>query len=291
MPRNVNFRLDLQESLPRVAADAVQLQQLVMNLVLNAAEAIPVERRGTVLIMTRVQRVDAEYLDALGTNEIGTGDYVSLSVHDNGIGMDQATLSRIFDPFFTTKFTGRGLGLAAAAGIVRGHNGAMKVFSSPGQGTTFRVLFPVLERSAQEHELPVVNSRRMAGGEGLVLVIDDEPVVRGAAARALETAGYTVLTASSADMGVELLRRERGRIRVVILDVPVPATDAEESLDRLRAIDPGLRVVLSSGYSETDVWRWTAGKAPAGFLQKPYTAAALTAKVEAILRGAEESVV
>ncbi|HEY2015544.1 MAG TPA: PAS domain S-box protein, partial [Bryobacteraceae bacterium] len=136
IPKHVTLRLDLQHPLPLVDADVAQLQQLIMNLVINGAEAIPENRQGTVLVTTRSQEVDDQYLATLGTDDIPPGTYVSINVRDNGAGMDEVTLTKIFDPFFTTKFTGRGLGLAAAGGIVRGHKGALKVFSNPGQGTT-----------------------------------------------------------------------------------------------------------------------------------------------------------
>jgi PAS domain S-box-containing protein len=143
IPRHVTLRLDLQDPLPLVDADVAQLQQLIMNRAINAAEAIPETRQGTVLVITRAQEADAEYLAALGAAESAPASYVAIGVHDNGVGMDDATLGKIFDPFFTTKFTGRGLGLAATVGIVRGHKGVLKVFSIPGQGTTFKVLLPV----------------------------------------------------------------------------------------------------------------------------------------------------
>jgi signal transduction histidine kinase len=139
--RSVALRLDLQEPLPLVEVDTAQLQQLIMNLVINGAEAVPEGRQGAVVVMTREQTVDDQYIaDMLGNSDIAPGRYAMINVHDNGVGMDPATLERIFDPFFTTKFTGRGLGLAAVQGIVRGHKGTLKVFSSPGEGTTFKVL-------------------------------------------------------------------------------------------------------------------------------------------------------
>jgi signal transduction histidine kinase len=148
--RGVDLRLRLADGLPPVDGDATQIQQLVMNLVINAAEAAA-ETGGTVMVTTVLQEVDEDYLrQALASDEIAPGRYVALEVHDTGCGMDEDTKGRVFDPFFTTKAAGRGLGLAAALGIVRSHRGAMKVYSVPGKGTSFKVLLPVSEGGAPE---------------------------------------------------------------------------------------------------------------------------------------------
>ena len=287
IPKHVTLRLELHEPLPPVEADVAQLQQLIMNLVINGAEAIPEERQGVVLVSTRPQHADAQYLTALGATELGPGDYVAINVHDNGVGMDDVTLGKIFDPFFTTKFTGRGLGLAAASGIVRGHRGALKVFSSPGQGTTFRVLLPAAA-SAQ----PKAVERRVKSdlsGQGTVLVVDDEPVVRKTAQISLERYGYTVVTAEDGREGVERFRELHSQLRVVLLDMTMPVMNGEEALEHMRGIDSRVPAILSSGYNEVEAIRRFAGKGLAGFLQKPYTAAALAAKIQSVLSEAEDS--
>jgi PAS domain S-box-containing protein len=283
IPSHVALRLDLADSLPKIEADVAQLQQLLMNLVINGAEAIPEGRQGTVLVITRLQQVDAQEIASLGTSEIVPGDYVAINVHDDGVGMDEATLSRIFDPFFTTKFTGRGLGLAAAGGIVRGHKGALKVFSSPGQGTTFRVLLPVAAAPRETIQAPAA-ARDALGGRGIVLVVDDEPTVRRVAASALTRYGYTVIASDDGRDGVERFRELHVRLRLVILDMTMPVMSGEEALDRMRAIDPEVPIILSSGYSEMEATRRFAGRDLAGFLQKPYTAAQLAAKVQSVLQ-------
>ena len=145
MPKNVQLRLDLQDNLPGVQADSSQIQQLIMNLIINGAEALGEEQGGTVVVTTGVQQVDDHFQDAFAPKEILPGKYICLEVHDTGYGMDEETKAKIFDPFFTTKFTGRGLGLAAVSGIVRVHRGALKVYSTPGKGTTFKVLLPAAE--------------------------------------------------------------------------------------------------------------------------------------------------
>ncbi len=287
IPKHVKLRLDLQQPLPFVEADVAQLQQLIMNLVINAAEAIPEHRQGSVLAITRSQEADAEYLATLDAADAAPGTYVAINIHDNGMGMDEATLSKIFDPFFTTKFTGRGLGLAAAIGIVRGHKGVLKVFSSPGQGTTFKVLLPV--SAAVRTQSPTAIALTAASGQGTVLVVDDELVVRKMAANGLERYGYTVVTADDGREGVERFKDLHSRLNLVILDMTMPVMSGEEALGEMRLINPRIPIVLSSGYSEVEAIRRFAGKGIAGFLQKPYTGATLAESVRKILREAEET--
>jgi CheY-like chemotaxis protein len=199
--------------------------------------------------------------------------------------MDEATLARIFDPFFTTKFTGRGLGLAAVGGIVRGHNGAMKVFSSPGQGTTFRVLLPV---SAAARSQPTREKAEAApSGRGIILVVDDEPIVRKIATTRLSRYGYTTITANNGREGVDRFREWHLEIKVVLLDMTMPVMSGEEALEQMRTINPCVPVILSSGYNEVEAIRKFNGKGLAGFLQKPYTAAGLAEKIHAVLLDAQ----
>jgi CheY-like chemotaxis protein len=286
IPKHVRLRLDLQQPLPLVDADVAQLQQLIMNLVINAAEAIPEHCQGTVLVITRVQEADTQYLETLDSAHIPPGNYVAISVHDNGVGMDEATLSKIFDPFFTTKFTGRGLGLAAAGGIVRGHKGALKVFSSPGQGSTFKVLL-LVSAAARNKSLPQTVHSDLSG-RGMVLVVDDEPIVRKIAITSLERYGYTVVTAENGREGVERFRELHPQLTIVILDMTMPVMSGEDALQQMRLINPQVPVVLRSGYNEVEAIGRFAGKGLAGFLQKPYTAAALGQKIQTILREAQD---
>ena len=257
------------------------MQQLVMNMVINGAEAIPLDRQGIVLVTTRSQRVDLAYLAFLGTDEIEPGEYVIVSVLDNGVGMDEETIGKIFDPFFTTKFTGRGLGLAAAMGIVRGHKGLLKVFSSPGQGTTFRVLLPAAAAGSRKAAVPVESTN--LAGLGTVLVIDDEPIVRKIASTSLKTYGYTVVTAEHGLAGVDTFREMHSELVAVILDLTMPVMGGEEALEQMRAVDPSVPVILSSGYNEIEAVRRFSGKGLAGFIQKPYTAAVLAQKLQTVV--------
>jgi len=267
-----------------VDADVAQLQQLIMNLVINAADALPEPRHATVLVISRPQDVHALYLPPTDAGHIAAGHYVAINVHDNGVGMDEGMLSKIFDPFFTTKFTGRGLGLAAAGGIVRGHKGALKVFSSPGQGSTFKVLLPV-SAAVRNKPLPQ-NVQSDLSGRGMVLVVDDEPVVRKIATTSLERYGYTVVTAENGREGVERFRELHSQLSIVILDMTMPVMSGEEALQQMRVTNPQVPIVLSSGYNEAEAVGRFAGKGLAGFLQKPYTASALAQKVQTILRDA-----
>ena len=181
-----------------------------MNLVINAAEAIPDGHVGSVLITTGMQDIDSAYIRSnFADADLAPGNHVCLEVHDTGTGMDTTTLGRIFDPFFTTKFTGRGLGLAAVLGIVRGHKGGVKVYSERGQGTTFKILFPATaDKQIDRAEAEGVQAA--SSGTGTVLVIDDEEIVRRTARATLERFGYSVLEAENGELGVSLFR-ERSR--------------------------------------------------------------------------------
>jgi len=281
IPRTVQLRLDLAEGLPYIEADTSQMQQLIMNLVINGAEAIGEEASGTVLVTTGVQEVDEAYIRSTMTEDVRPGTYVFMEVHDSGCGMDEATIARMFDPFFTTKFTGRGLGLSAVQGIVRGHNGALKVYSQPGKGTTFKVLFPVTDKE-REAAAPQTTAEQLSG-TATVLVIDDEQIVRHTAKAMLERYGYAVLIAENGKEGVDLYRVVRDKIGLVILDMTMPVMSGEETLRNLKLLDTNVKVLLSSGHNEAEAIRRFAGKGLIGFIQKPYSATQLAEKVKAAL--------
>jgi PAS domain S-box-containing protein len=283
--KTVQLRLELEEGLPPVEADRSQIQQLVMNLVLNAAEAVG-EGSGTVRVRTGLQQLEESYLrETFAADGISPGPYVYLEVQDSGCGMTEEVRSKIFDPFFTTKLTGRGLGLAAVLGIVRGHRGAIQLDSAPGQGTTFKVLLPAAaSRKAEPRaESPLSDLT----GTGTLLVVDDEEFVRRFAQDVLEGCGYQVLEAGNGREAVELFRQRAGQIAGVLLDMTMPVMGGEEALRQLKSIRPEVRVVLSSGYNEVDAVRRFAGEGLADFIQKPYTPAALATKIKkALARGA-----
>ncbi|HVW87378.1 MAG TPA: response regulator [Bryobacteraceae bacterium] len=281
IPRNVDVELALGEA-AQVEADAAQIQQLLMNLIINGAEAIGEDRSGRVVVSTSAERLSPAGQSEALTDPLPPGRYSVIEVRDNGCGMSAETLAQIFDPFFTTKFTGRGLGLAAAIGIARGHRGSIQVRSTPGAGSTFRILLPVIHSTVPQR-LP---ERTELSGEhttGTVLIIDDEPSVRSTATAALEYHGYRVLNAESGARGVDIFEERSADISVVLLDLTMPSMSGEETLRLLRKIRPGVRVILSSGFNETEAMRRFADIQLAGFLQKPYTSGELIESVRAAL--------
>ena len=278
IPKNVQLRLELADDLQWIEADASQVQQVVMNLVINGAEAIRAERQRH----CSGRNQNAECGRALSINHawrrirVPAGTYISLDVHDTGCGMDEATLSHIFDPFFTTKFAGRGLGLAAVQGIVRGHKGAMRVYSRPGEGTNFKILFPATQQVAAPKKAIIPH---MTATSELILVVDDEEIIRRTAKSMLERDGFTVVVAENGKEGVELFQVLSEKVAAVLLDMTMPVMNGEEAYSRLKAIKPGVKVILSSGYNEVEAVRRFAGKGLVGFIQKPYSANTLREKI------------
>ncbi len=279
----ISVNLELSPDLPPVRADAGQMQQVIMNLLMNAAEAIG-DQPGIIGVRTATRTVDEAFIRELHDGaEIEPGLYVSLEVQDTGAGMDEPTLARIFDPFFTTKFTGRGLGLAAVSGVVRSHGGAITVTSAPGAGSTFLVLFPPAMASRRIQLTPELPAAKI-GEDATILVVDDEQLVLRTATVALERRGYNVMKASSGAEAAEILRSQGHRISLVLLDWSMPGKSGEEILPELRKIRPDVKVIVSSGYSESEIQRAFAGQEIAAFLQKPYTSAVLVDKVTTVIR-------
>jgi PAS domain S-box-containing protein len=281
IPKQVQVRFELSRNEPSIQGDKSQIQQLLMNLVINGAEAIRAEG-GFVRIVTRREVLGEKTGGFYPADELPAGDYLVTEIQDNGHGMTQDTLARIFDPFFTTKFTGRGLGLAAALGIVRGHRGGIQVRSAPGEGTTFRVYLPVSTRplKAVAEEEPVEGG--VGEGHGTILVVDDEEIVRNVAKSSLERRGYTVLLADSGEQALRILDSNAAAVRLVLLDLEMPGMGGAETLKRIRQMVPEAPVVASSGYSEARASE-QFGEGAAGFLQKPYGVRQLVAKVHALL--------
>jgi PAS domain S-box-containing protein len=276
MSKKVALECDFAEDLPAVEADAAQIRQIVMNLITNAADAIG-DVPGTITARTRTVQVDQ---DRLAPYPLPKGRYVCLEVADTGCGMNEQTKARLFDPFFTTKFTGRGLGLAAVQGIVRGHNGAIEVHSELGKGSTFRVLLPASLRPAEPSEAPPAADHCFAAHDGAtVLVVDDEDAVRGVAKAILERMGLNVLTARDGRDGVRVFSEHADEIAVVLMDMTMPDMDGREAFHEIRGIRPEAKVILSSGYSEEDVSARFGAGALAGFVHKPYEREELLRKV------------
>ena len=278
---NVILRYQLVKRPATVMADASQLRQVIMNLIVNAAESVG-KRSGVVTIATDSMVCDPEYLVAtFGPEELAPGNYVSLEVSDTGDGMEPDTQRLLFDPFFTTKPLGRGLGLAAVLGIVRGHEGAIKVYSEVGRGSTFKILLPQCD--AQVRPASPTPQALTVKQSGTVLVVDDEEPVRKVARRILERMGFDVLTAEDGREGVAIYRTRAADIRFVLLDMMMPRMNGEQAFTELRRIDPDVKVVLSSGYNEQEAVNRFAGRGLAGFVQKPYSARDLEQMVVQIL--------
>jgi PAS domain S-box-containing protein len=275
------LQLELDEELPRVEADAGQLAQLLLNLVLNAAEACG-PAGGTIRIRTGRTELSAP-LPTPATGSLRPGPYVFCEVYDTGCGVDEAIREKLFDPFFTTKFTGRGLGLAVVHGVVTAHGGAMVVESEAGRGSCFRLLLPPSDGLARAPDAP---APAHAGRSALVLLVDDDPQVLRAARAMLEHCGHRVLVAQTGEQAQALLQRCRDEIELVLLDATMPAPGSEATLSRLRALRPDLPVLLMSGYAESEAMRRFAAGSLAGFLAKPFRAEQAAAAVRAALEGA-----
>jgi len=283
--RKIAIRIDVPEKCPTIEADVGQLQQLILNLVLNGAEAIG-ENHGEVSIRVRVREVpEAELTHMYPGFSLTRRRYTEIQVRDTGVGMDDETLHQIFDPFFTTKFMGRGLGLAAALGIVRSHGGGIAVESIPGKGSTFTVLLPAEQETGGP--LTIAESiTESARGEGLVLVVDDEVAIRSLLQNTLEDLGYTVLTAEHGAQAVELFDRSSDDIVLVLLDLVMPVMDGQEAAKALKTRNPDIPILITSGISDDDALRNFAGVRVAGFVPKPFAPDQLAQAVALARRGA-----
>jgi CheY-like chemotaxis protein/two-component sensor histidine kinase len=270
IPKHVALEVDVGDDLPLVEGDARQLQQVLMNLALNGAEAVPERTQGRVQVTGEAVTLTAAEIAAQYGQELPGGEYVLLAVSDNGSGMDAYTQARMFDPFFTTKFTGRGLGLAAVLGIVRSHKGAIRVESAPDAGTTFRVILPVVR--------PAPRVR------GAILLTGAEDGACRSSKASLQRYGYEVLEAAGAREAIEICSREFPRVEAVLLDVSMSGMDGAGTLAELQAVNRDVKAILCGGASEAEMCGRFAGLRVAGFLQKPYTARTLAAKVDEILR-------
>lgn len=271
------LQYNLAQKLPSIEVDATQIRQIAMNLVINASEAMG-GNNGIVAISTGCMDCDDNYLKAVTHDKnIKAGRYIYLEVADNGCGMDKETLAKVFDPFFTTKFTGRGLGLAAVQGIVRGHKGFIEVCSEPGKGTTFKVFLPASDQVV-ESEINLIQKDDWMG-QGKVLLVDDEEDVRDIGKAMLQMLGFTVITANDGNEAVELFKANSD-IAFVILDLTMPLMDGEQCFYELLRIKSDAKVVMSSGFSEQEVTRKFMGKGLSGFIQKPYKMSAMKETIQ-----------
>ena len=267
---NAHLVMDLADQLPLIEGDASQIQQLVMNLIMNAAESISSEN-GTITILTELSTFTSpEKLHLPLSTSLAAGTYVTLRVKDTGGGMDTETLSKIFDPFYTTKPSGRGLGLATVLGIVRSHGGGLQVNSVVDQGTCFCVFFPT--SSAERPLIPALETDDVTSAlNGSVLVIDDQAFIVEAICEILEHTGLTTVQATSGEEGIRLFKEQKADIGLILLDLSMPGLSGKETLLQLRQFDIQVPVILTSGYSQTEITGPFFESNANGFLPKPYT--------------------
>ena len=283
---STSILLELERHLPPIEGDSVQLKQMVRNLILNAAEALD-GKPGIVVLATGFM-VRNDGAGSGKTGEAPNGSCVFLTVDDTGKGIEREDIDRIFDPFFSTKSSGRGLGLPVVQGIVRGHNGYLKVSSTPGRGSTFRALFPAVEREKVESETAIERPLRTEPWQGRVLVVDDEQAVRSVAASYLERLGFDVMTADSGEQALELFDEGSGAIDWVLLDISLPGLDGVEVARRLRQSTPEIPIIMSSGFDKEEAFRGRQSPAD-GFIEKPYRQADLERVIQdALDRAAAE---
>jgi PAS domain S-box-containing protein len=286
--KKITLEYSYSPGLPIIQGDPAQLQQVIMNLITNASDAIG-DEAGVIRVSTTAVRADRAYLSETYLDEdLAEGVYVCLEVSDTGGGMDRETQAKIFDPFFSTKFAGRGLGLAAVLGIVRGHRGAIKVYSEKGHGATFKILFPAAaftEETITTAESIIRADRELEAwsASGAILIADDEENARNVAQAALEMHGLKTLAAKDGREALELFQQHRSDIRAVLLDLMMPVMDGEEAFRHITALSPETPIIMSSGYTEQDVVeRFTENK-PTAFIQKPYTVKELVRKVRRVI--------
>ena len=278
--KKATLRYDLTHDLPSVEADATQLRQIVMNLIINASDAIG-ESSGVIAISTGVMDCDRAYLEEIWLDEnLPPGAYVYLEVADTGCGIELNAVNRIFEPFYSTKFTGRGLGMAAVLGIVRGHRGAIKVYTEVGSGSTFKILLPASSLPAVSQKTD--NVPDPLNGSGLVLLVDDEETVRNIGSEMLADFGFEAITASDGQEALDIFQEKHSNIKFVLMDLTMPRMGGEEAFREFRRIDPNVKVIICSGYNEQEVSQKFVGKGLAGFLKKPYLLDSLQKMIQKI---------
>lgn len=280
--KNAVLRFRFADDVPPVEADATQLRQIIMNLVINASEAIE-SRSGIISISTGAMDCTADYLHTTFINEnLSPGVYSYIEVSDTGVGMDKQTCEKLFEPFFTTKFSGRGLGMSAVLGIVRGHKGAIKVYSEPSRGTTIKMLLPATAGIGEE--TGVLESYGGAWqAQGIILLVDDEETVLAVTKKILENFGFTVITAENGKVAVDIFTKRCEEIAVVLMDLTMPKLDGEAAFSQMKVIKPDARIILSSGYNEQELSERFSGKRTSGFIQKPYRIEELRETMQALL--------
>ncbi|MCK5851579.1 PAS domain S-box protein [bacterium] len=284
------LKFDYSLNLPTFKGDATQIRQIIMNLITNASESLE-EKNGVIAVSTGIMFCDRNYLDLENfafldelDETLQEGNYVYIEVSDTGCGMTNDVKEKIFDPFFTTKFTGRGLGMAAVLGIVRGHKGVIKLHSVQGKGATFKILFPVENEPVKlkKNDSGSQNNEKILEAKGSFLIADDEETVRAVGKHILESIGFDVLIAENGKEAVEVFRENADDIVCVLLDLSMPKLNGEEVFCEIKKIKPDIKVILTSGYNEQEVTQKFTGKELAGFIQKPFGLQTLLEKVKQV---------
>jgi len=280
--KKATLSFGLEGEIPAIKCDTTQIRQVVMNLIVNASDALENES-GEISINTgTVHRTAADFADTYLGPKLPDGQYVYVRISDTGMGMDEETRNRIFDPFFTTKFAGRGLGLAAVMGIVRSHGGAIALESTPGEGTAFTVYLPATDEHIQERT-PESDEGETWAGSGMILVADDEETVRDVAKMMLESIGFEVMTVTNGREAVDMFDEYPGRFRAVLLDITMPELGGVEAYHEMRKTDANIPIILSSGYNKQDEVEHVPDSHPPVFLKKPYRIESIRAAFRSLL--------
>jgi signal transduction histidine kinase len=283
VPKSITFDLKLDQNLPLIKADGDQIQQVVMNLILNASEAIG-DANGLISLSTGVREFDQKSLNSNRLEEkLPAGRYVWLEVRDNGCGMDAVTRDKLFDPFFSTKFTGRGLGMSAALGIIRAHKGAILVESNPGTGTIIRILFSIT-RVEQTTDTSKAAAAEPEERPGRVLIVDDEDMIRCVCVEMFGELGFEAVAVDGGAEAIRIFREQSDRIDLVLLDHSMPGMDGVAVFRELKKIRPDVPVLLASGYSAEEVAERFKGQGLNGFIQKPFKLGRLADEVQRVLK-------
>lgn len=280
--KKASVHYELTPELPAVQVDVVQMHQVIMNLLTNASDALE-DRVGTIHVRTGTEQVGETVEGLYGPQQLRPGLYAFIEVVDDGCGMDEATRARVFEPFFTTKFTGRGLGLSAVQGIVRGHQGGIVLRSALGEGTTIKVLVPCCDHPVQAAESTSHDAATVWTGSGLVLLVDDDARVRAVTELLLRSIGFEVLAIATGREAIRVFDSRASEIVVVVLDVTMPDLSGAQVLRELRRRRPDIPVLLCSGYSEEETRRHFSREDMVSFLQKPYPFEAFKARLQSLL--------
>jgi len=283
IPKNVQLEYHLDTDVPMVECDVAQLEQVIINLLTNAAEAIG-DDSGTITIATGSTLTDTNTLEhCYGSEELRSGEHVYIEVADDGCGISDETRQHMFEPFYTTKFTGRGLGMSAILGIMRSNHGCIQIDSKPERGSTIRVFLPPAKGKAKQPPEETMSGHLTASGT--VLVVDDEPAVREVACRMLTRMGFETLTANDGDESLDVYRRHQDEIVAVLLDLTMPKMSGDKAFEALQRIQPNVKVLISSGYGEARLAERFKDQRSVGFVQKPYNLKQLRQAMQKIMAG------